>query len=31
LPQAGRSLDDDSLQLQPVPLLREQEQIKVAL
>ena len=23
LPQAGRSMDDDHLQLQPVPLLRE--------
>ncbi len=31
LPQAGRSMDDDHLQLQPVPLLREQEAIKVAL
>ena len=31
LPQAGRSLDGESLQLQPVPLLREQEEIKVAL
>ena len=31
LPQAGRSMDDDRLQLQPVPLLREQEAIKVAL
>jgi Fe-S cluster biogenesis protein NfuA/nitrite reductase/ring-hydroxylating ferredoxin subunit len=31
LPQAGRSLDDDRLQLDPVPLLREQEDIKVAL
>ena len=31
LPQAGRSMDDDQLQLQPVPLLREQEEIKVAL
>ncbi len=31
LPQAGRSVDDDHLQLQPVPLLREQEEIKVAL
>jgi Fe-S cluster biogenesis protein NfuA/nitrite reductase/ring-hydroxylating ferredoxin subunit len=31
LPQAGRSMDDDQLQLQPVPLLREREQIKVAL
>jgi Fe-S cluster biogenesis protein NfuA/nitrite reductase/ring-hydroxylating ferredoxin subunit len=31
LPQAGRSVDDDRLQLQPVPLLREAEAIKVAL
>jgi len=31
LPQAGRSMDDDHLQLQPVPLLREQDAIKVAL
>jgi Fe-S cluster biogenesis protein NfuA/nitrite reductase/ring-hydroxylating ferredoxin subunit len=31
LPQAGRSMDDDRLQLQPVPLLREQEEIRVAL
>ena len=31
LPQAGRSMDDDHLQLQPVPLLREPEGIKVAL
>ncbi len=31
LPQAGRSMDDDHLQLQPVPLLREDERIKVAL
>jgi Fe-S cluster biogenesis protein NfuA/nitrite reductase/ring-hydroxylating ferredoxin subunit len=31
LPQAGRSMDDDHLQLQPVPLLREREEIKVAL
>ncbi len=31
LPQAGRSMDDDQLQLQPVPLLREREEIKVAL
>jgi Fe-S cluster biogenesis protein NfuA/nitrite reductase/ring-hydroxylating ferredoxin subunit len=31
LPQAGRSMDDDHLQLDPVPLLREQEEIKVAL
>jgi Fe-S cluster biogenesis protein NfuA/nitrite reductase/ring-hydroxylating ferredoxin subunit len=31
LPQAGRSMDDEHLQLQPVPLLREDEAIKVAL
>jgi len=31
LPQAGRSMDDDHLQLQPIPLLREAEEIKVAL
>jgi Fe-S cluster biogenesis protein NfuA/nitrite reductase/ring-hydroxylating ferredoxin subunit len=31
LPQAGRSMDDEHLQLQPVPLLREDERIKVAL
>lgn len=31
LPQAGRSLDDDQFQLQPIPLLREAEEIKVAL
>jgi nitrite reductase/ring-hydroxylating ferredoxin subunit len=31
LPGAGRSMDDDRLQLQPVPLLREAEGIKVAL
>ena len=31
LPQAGRSMDDDHLQLQPIPLLREGEAIKVAL
>jgi Fe-S cluster biogenesis protein NfuA/nitrite reductase/ring-hydroxylating ferredoxin subunit len=31
LPQAGRSLDDDHLQLEPIPLLREAELIKVAL
>src|SRR6185312_8811703 len=29
LPQAGRSMDDDHLQLQPIPLLREAEAIKV--
>ncbi len=31
LPQAGRSLDDERLQLDPVPLLREDEAVKVAL
>jgi nitrite reductase/ring-hydroxylating ferredoxin subunit len=31
LPQAGRSMDDDRLQLQPVPLLREDEEVRVAL
>ena len=31
LPQAGRSMDDEHLQLQPIPLLREAEGIKVAL
>ena len=31
LPQAGRSIDGDDLQLEPIPLLREAEQIKVAL
>jgi Fe-S cluster biogenesis protein NfuA/nitrite reductase/ring-hydroxylating ferredoxin subunit len=31
LPQAGRSMDDDHLQLEPIPLLREAERIKVAL
>jgi Fe-S cluster biogenesis protein NfuA/nitrite reductase/ring-hydroxylating ferredoxin subunit len=31
LPQAGRSMDDDRLQLQPIPLLREADAIKVAL
>jgi Fe-S cluster biogenesis protein NfuA/nitrite reductase/ring-hydroxylating ferredoxin subunit len=31
LPQAGRSLDDEHLQLQPIPLLREAEEIKVAM
>lgn len=31
LPQAGRSMDDEHLQLQPIPLLREQEAVKVAL
>ncbi len=31
LPRAGRSMDDDALQLEPVPLLREQGLVKVAL
>jgi Fe-S cluster biogenesis protein NfuA/nitrite reductase/ring-hydroxylating ferredoxin subunit len=31
LPQAGRSMDDEHVQLQPIPLLREGEGIKVAL
>jgi Fe-S cluster biogenesis protein NfuA/nitrite reductase/ring-hydroxylating ferredoxin subunit len=31
LPGAGRSMDDDHLQLEPIPLLREAEGIKVAL
>jgi Fe-S cluster biogenesis protein NfuA/nitrite reductase/ring-hydroxylating ferredoxin subunit len=31
LPRAGRSMDDDHLQLDPVPLLREQGRVKVAL
>jgi Fe-S cluster biogenesis protein NfuA/nitrite reductase/ring-hydroxylating ferredoxin subunit len=31
LPRAGRSLDDDHVQLEPVPLLREQGRVKVAL
>ena len=31
LPRAGRSMDDDRLQLVPVPLLREQGRVKVAL
>jgi Fe-S cluster biogenesis protein NfuA/nitrite reductase/ring-hydroxylating ferredoxin subunit len=31
LPRAGRSMDDDKLQLEPVPLLREQGRVKVAL
>ena len=31
LPQAGRSMDDDHLQLQPIPLLHDAERIKVAL
>lgn len=31
LPRAGRSLDADNFQLDPVPLLREQGRVKVAL
>lgn len=31
LPRAGRSMDDDRVQLEPVPLLREQGRVKVAL
>ncbi len=31
LPRAGRSMDNDRLQLEPVPLLREQGRVKVAL
>ncbi|MBV9838618.1 MAG: NifU family protein [Solirubrobacterales bacterium] len=31
LPRAGRSLDDEQLQLEPVPLLREGAAVKVAL
>jgi len=31
LPSAGRSMDEDRLQLEPVPLLREQDRVKVAL
>ncbi|MGZ4183467.1 MAG: NifU family protein [Solirubrobacteraceae bacterium] len=31
LPRAGRSMDDDRLQLEPVPLLRERGRVKVAL
>ena len=31
LPRAGRSLDDDDVQLEPVPLLREEGRVKVAL
>jgi Fe-S cluster biogenesis protein NfuA/nitrite reductase/ring-hydroxylating ferredoxin subunit len=31
LPRAGRSLDDERLQLEPVPLLREQTVVRVAL
>lgn len=31
LPRAGRSLDGDGIQLEPVPLLREQGRVKVAV
>jgi Fe-S cluster biogenesis protein NfuA/nitrite reductase/ring-hydroxylating ferredoxin subunit len=31
LPRAGRSMDDEQIQLEPVPLLREQGHVKVAL
>ncbi len=31
LPRAGRSMDDERLQLEPVPLLREDGRVKVAL
>jgi hypothetical protein len=31
LPRAGRSLDDERLQLAPVPLLRNRGQARVAL
>jgi Fe-S cluster biogenesis protein NfuA/nitrite reductase/ring-hydroxylating ferredoxin subunit len=31
LPRAGRSMDDDGFQLEPVPLLREAGRVKVAL
>ncbi|MGZ4175245.1 MAG: NifU family protein [Solirubrobacteraceae bacterium] len=31
LPRAGRSLDDEHMQLEPVPLLREEGRVKVAL
>ena len=31
LPRAGRSMDDENLQLAPVPLLRELDGVKVAL
>ena len=31
LPSAGRSMDDDRVQLEPVPLLREEGRVKVAL
>jgi Fe-S cluster biogenesis protein NfuA/nitrite reductase/ring-hydroxylating ferredoxin subunit len=31
LPRAGRSLDDEQVQLEPVPLLRDEGRVKVAL
>jgi Fe-S cluster biogenesis protein NfuA/nitrite reductase/ring-hydroxylating ferredoxin subunit len=31
LPRAGRSMDEERIQLEPVPLLREQGRVKVAL
>jgi nitrite reductase/ring-hydroxylating ferredoxin subunit len=31
LPRAGRSMDDEKIQLEPVPLLRENGHVKVAL
>ncbi len=31
LPRAGRSMDDERVQLEPVPLLRDQGRVKVAL
>ena len=31
LPRAGRSLDGDRIQLEPVPLLQEEGHVKVAL
>jgi Fe-S cluster biogenesis protein NfuA/nitrite reductase/ring-hydroxylating ferredoxin subunit len=31
LPRAGRSMDDEGLQLEPIPLLRERDRVKVAL
>ena len=31
LPRAGRSMDDDRMQLEPVPLLREDGRVKVAV
>jgi nitrite reductase/ring-hydroxylating ferredoxin subunit len=31
LPRAGRSLDGDRIQIEPVPLLQEQGHVKVAL